>query len=296
MRFSSLVQLTACCALLGTAVCRPPATWAASEEELAQKQERQKQVQADTDAMVRRLGTMLRVLEYYQIDKTGERKVLEEMTGVLKGLSKSQMADVIRRLDAAAKAKLETAAGAEVQKAYDRHREILDTLQSLLARHDAIHDLAQAADRLDAAAKNQLELYLQTNQFTREPLDQAGFQPQQRFPAGKRRFGPTESQRQGDAQLEIERDVSRVLQEVADLKHALPAEQQSRVVLVQKLAAEQRLVDNLVQVARRLKASVQRTPAWKEANAVQCQAVSQIKELARALRDPADALAALREA
>jgi hypothetical protein len=48
----------------------------ASEEELILQQERQKQIQADTDSMVRRLGTMLRVLEYYQVDKAGERTAI----------------------------------------------------------------------------------------------------------------------------------------------------------------------------------------------------------------------------
>src|SRR5207245_10901059 len=100
------------------------------------------QIQADTDSMVRRLGTMIRVLDYYQVDKTGERKMLEEMAGVLSGLSANQMAEVIRRLDAAAlaasKAKDEDKAGEQIQKAYDRHREILDALKRLLARHDAI--------------------------------------------------------------------------------------------------------------------------------------------------------------
>src|SRR4051794_35957668 len=129
-----------------------------AEEDLALQQERQKQIQAETDSMVRRLGTMLRVLEYYQVDKAGERKMLEEMTGVLTGLSKNQMNEVIRRLDAAARADDETKSSAEVQVAYDRPREILDSLKSLLSRHDAVRNLDQAADRLEKFAKNQLEL------------------------------------------------------------------------------------------------------------------------------------------
>src|SRR5437764_624908 len=104
--------------------CNQSAAGAETTEELTLQQERQKQIQAETDSMVRRLGTMLRVLEYYQVDKAGERKMLEEMTGILSGLSKNQMNEVIRRLEAAAQAKDEAKSNDEVQVAYARHREI----------------------------------------------------------------------------------------------------------------------------------------------------------------------------
>src|SRR6267142_5786428 len=75
-----------------------------NQQELLLQQERQKQIQAETDYVVRRMGTMLRVLDFYQLDKASEKKMLEEMVGVLGGLSKAQMTDVIQRLEAAAKA------------------------------------------------------------------------------------------------------------------------------------------------------------------------------------------------
>src|SRR5579862_2776494 len=81
-----------------------------SDEDIALQEERQKQIQAETDSLVRRLGTMMRVLDYYQVDKASERKMMEEMTGVLSGLSQNQMTEVIARLESAAKTKDATSA------------------------------------------------------------------------------------------------------------------------------------------------------------------------------------------
>src|SRR6266704_6944260 len=123
-----------------------------NQQELLLQQDRQKQIQAETDYVVRRMGTMLRVLDFYQIDKAFEKKMLEDMVGVLGGLSKTQMTEVIRRLEAAAQAKSADQSTKEVETAYARHREILDSLKTMLGRYDAIRSLDQAADRLDKQA------------------------------------------------------------------------------------------------------------------------------------------------
>src|SRR5262245_31309772 len=142
-----------------------------SDADLEQQKERQKHIQAETDQVVRRMGTMLRVLEYYEIDQATEKKMLEDMAGILAGLSKNQMSDVIKALDAAAKTPDESKSKDEIARAYARHREIVDSLKDLLARHDAVRNLDQAADRLDKMAKTQLELHMRTGQFMKDLTD-----------------------------------------------------------------------------------------------------------------------------
>src|SRR6185295_7701739 len=93
-----------------------------TQQDLLLQQERQKQIQAETDYVVRRMGTMLRVLDFYQLDQAVQKKMLEEMVGVLGGLSKSQMNEVIQRLEGAAKAKTAEQSTKDVEAAYLRHR------------------------------------------------------------------------------------------------------------------------------------------------------------------------------
>src|SRR5262249_56586123 len=77
-----------------------PSAFAQAEgaQDLLQQQEKQKQIQAETDEVVRRLTTMLRVMEFYG-GKDAQTKVLAEMKDTLAGLSKDQMAEVIRQLE-----------------------------------------------------------------------------------------------------------------------------------------------------------------------------------------------------
>jgi len=301
MASSKVFAVAFCLALSCVIFVNPSTARAASEEDLLLQQDRQKQIQAETDSMVRRLGTMLRVLEYYQIDKAGERKMMEEMTGALSGLSKKQMAEVIRRLESAAKSQDDKKTNEEVQQVYARHREILDTLKSLMSRHDAVRTLDQAADRLDDMAKKQLEHYFQTTQLIRDSLDQANpnLSPTQRLLLNKRHNFNLEPRRQGDAQIEIHQDVERIIRKVLDLRPQLPEEQKERVQRMSKRAAEQRLLDNLNSASNQLKGSgppAQRYDSWKDVNAKQWQAAGQIKELARVLRVSSELLAVLHEA
>ena len=257
--------------------------------------------------MVRRLGTMLRVLDYYQVDKASERKMMEEMAGVLAGLSQNQMAEVISRLETAGKTKDENAASQEVQEAYDRHREILDTLKALLARHDAVRNLDQAADRLDKIAKEQLELHLQTRALIKDAKD-APDQFNLLFPpqkggfgggfGGKRRNVNLEPKRQADAQVEIHMEVDNILGQVQKLRPILPDDEQGRISRMQKLALQYQLLPTLDFAAKKLKTYTSpavQTDIWVDVNEIQWQTAGQIKELARALRASTELLAALRE-
>src|SRR4051812_25485616 len=69
-----------------------------ARDELIRQQEQQKQVQADTDRMVRQMQTTLRVLQYYKLDKSQEKELLDEAVQPLGKLSANQMSEVITRL------------------------------------------------------------------------------------------------------------------------------------------------------------------------------------------------------
>src|SRR5262249_49624545 len=187
-----------------------------AEQELLLQQEKQKQIQAETDYLVRRMATMLRVLEFYQVDKAQEKKLMEEMVGVLSGLSKNQMKEVIRRLDAAAKEKEQGKSDKELVQAYARHREILDALKEMTARFDAVRSLDQAADRLEKFAKSQFELHLQTAQLLRDldAFQKPNTSATQRLLITKRlRNLIVETKRQADDQSDLEKDVAIVVKQ-----------------------------------------------------------------------------------
>ncbi|MCI0378871.1 MAG: DUF4175 family protein [Gemmataceae bacterium] len=272
------------------------------ESDLVLQQERQKQIQAETDVVVRRLGTMLRVLDYYEVDKSAEKKLLEEMSGVLAGLSRNQMAEVIRRLDLAVKTPEEEKSNEELVKAYDRHREILDTLKSMLAKHDAVRSLDQAAERMDKLAKSQLELHLQTQQFIKDSIDRSdpNLAYTRRLALAKSlRNLNMETKRQGDEQAGVQIDADSLMKQVRDLSAKLPEEQKDRVVLMDKVAAQRRLRESLTTAVDKLKggaAGAQKFEQWAAANELQFKSATTLQELARVLRAPSDLLGVLREA
>src|SRR5688572_21874364 len=127
----------------------------------------QKRVQAETDHTVRRINTMLRALSFHRLDTAEENRVLEEMAVSLAGLSKEQMSEVLRRLEAAAKSSDEAKSRAETEEAYAKHREVLVALGRLLARYDAVRSLDQAAERIEKLAMEELEIHLQATQLAR---------------------------------------------------------------------------------------------------------------------------------
>src|SRR5436309_1395998 len=98
-------------------------------QELLQQQEKQRQIQADTDQVVRRLTTMMRVMQFYRADKEAQAEVLGEVKTTLAGLSKNQMADVIARLEEAAKTSDAKQSEKALDAAYTSHRKVIDTLR-----------------------------------------------------------------------------------------------------------------------------------------------------------------------
>src|SRR5205823_6890565 len=90
------------------------------------------------------------------------KKPLNGVASTLSGLSRTQIAEVITRLEAAAAAKTEDQAGREMDAARERHKEILRSLKGLLSRYDAMKSLDQAAERLEKAATQQFDLSRQS--------------------------------------------------------------------------------------------------------------------------------------
>jgi hypothetical protein len=268
------------------------------------RQEKQKLVQADTDHLVRRLATALRVLEYYKLDKAAQRKMLEEVAVTLHGLSREQMNQVIAKLDAAAVAPDAAKSEVELEAAYERHREILTALKAILARYDAVKTLDQAAQRLDKVAKAQLEQHLHTARLidTREALIKQTRNPYQADALLQRKLGrpvAAEVQHQADEQDDLHRDLRNLLKQASDLKPNLPPEQQERIKQAEVLAARKQIPETMQQAAGNLAIKGNpndNTVRWKQGNELQRKAAEDLRELARTLLMPTDKLAALKEA
>ena len=161
-------------------------------------------------------------------DRIPEKKVMEEMSGTLAGLSKNQMEQVIRQLEAAAVAKTEKQSDEAYEKAYANHRQVLDALHEMVARHDAIKSLEQAADRFEQHAKKEFELHVQSGQSIRDLIESSkpDLSPTLRLLLAKRmKAHGTEMKRQSDTQDDVARDVRILIKQVKDLP-SLSAEHQ----------------------------------------------------------------------
>src|SRR5687768_10711988 len=86
--------------VMGAWVALTPDGRSADDRELADQKDKQKQIQSDTDRLVRRIETMIRVYEYNRLDSSN-KELLEQVAGVLSGLSKEQMAALIAALEKA---------------------------------------------------------------------------------------------------------------------------------------------------------------------------------------------------
>jgi colicin import membrane protein len=253
------------------------------------QQEHQKTVQADTNHMVRRTSTMLRVLDYYQLDKSAEKRFLDEVAATLAGLSREQMNEVIARLDKAARTPEGKKADQEVAQAYERHREILERLRGLLARYDAVKTLDQAAERLDRAGKEQLELHLRGDQLVQDWQNATD----NRKPRQTLR---TDLRREADDQGDLHKEVAAVLRQAAALRDELPAEQQVRLQKAVDLARDRQVLERMTHAVDNLKQPASRTEQLKAAADEQRRAAADLQDVARVLRTPLDRLTALREA
>jgi hypothetical protein len=266
------------------------------------QEEQQKQIREETERTARRIATMLQVLNYYQVDQAAQKKLLEEVARTLAGLSQGQMADVIRRLEAAARVQDSTKSEKELEAIYARHREILLILRGLLARYDAVKTLDQVADRLEKMALDQLEHYLQTAEILREAEQRL----KEKLPAvpdhvvknRPRNLGLALRQ-ESDAQTDQRHGLENVLKQAAALKADLPGEQQERLLKLEKEVGELQLLASLAQAADKLQATGypdQRLLQNRAGNDLQWKTAADLQKLAGILRTSPDKLAALKEA
>jgi hypothetical protein len=291
------IRRSSWCVAACLALVLAPNVFAENEDELRAQQEKQRQVQMETDQVVRRITTMLRVMQFYEV-KSAEEKIMKEMSGTLAGLSKNQMEDVIRQLQAAATSKDEKQAEA-IDKALDSHHKVLDALREMNARFDAVKSLEDAAQRFEQHAKEQVGLHLLSGDALRDLIDSAStdLSPTARVLINKRMFKQiSEMKRQSDLQSRLFRDVSVRVKQVQQLAPKLNVEQQACVQAMDKLIGAYRLLENLDEAAKKLfpkGGPKMRQPGLETGHDLQWKNANQLQELARVLRQPSDALAIL---
>ncbi len=269
----------------------------ADDPPLADQQERQRQIQADADRMVRRISAMLRVMDYYQLDKTAERKMLDDVAAQLGNLSREQMSAVLTKLEAAATEPDPAKAASELMAAYARHREVIVGLKKMLAGYDAVKTLDQAADRLDKLSREEVELALQSSAIwtmAKDPAEEALARVRRRATTTR-----TLAQRQAAEQTDFRKEVKALRDQMAGLRQALPADQRGRLDDVLAKLKSTDLVDRLQRPAEWLQTHL--TPpdsaaTYEKAVNDQWAYSANLLELSHALRVPRDRLAGLRDA
>src|SRR5262249_28767469 len=262
-----------------------------SAKDTTSQQDKQKQVQADTERTVRRMNTMIRLLTYNQLDKESESKVLDEVAQTLAGLSREQMTDILARLEVASRARDETKSQKELETAYVRHREVITILKSMLAKYDAIKNLDQAGERLENAAKEQLEIHLKTSQAVQERKNTV----EQLFTTPKAKAeAAAKIRNQADDQKDLRQDVANLLKQVQELRDALPADQKERLAKMEAALQAKAVLNEMAKAAELLESRKESADKANEALDLQRKAAADLQELARELRGPKDRLQALR--
>src|SRR5262249_29510439 len=155
-------------------------------------------------------------------DKNEEKQMMDEVVGTLSRLSREQMTEVLKRLDAAGKVADPNKSQKELDAAYARHREIVVSLKTLLGKYDAVKNLEQAAERLEKTAKMQLELHLH-NRLMDQELDSPTRQVYQLQVRGRgpEPLGPR-IQHLADEQSDLGRDVANLFKQLDAVKDRLP--------------------------------------------------------------------------
>ncbi|MCI0642144.1 MAG: hypothetical protein L0Y70_23950 [Gemmataceae bacterium] len=268
-------------------------TVASAQFDPAAQKSQQQQIQADAAQVARRLQTMLRVLDFYQLDPADQKRGFEEMSAALAGLSEREMLQVIVHLEKAMVNAKST--DAEMDKAYRWHRLVVTTLRGLLARYEAVRDLEEAARRVEALAHEQRERYLQTAALLFEAED---------LLIGKDTSKPTRNvglgiRAQGDHQEDLSERLRTLWQKVTALRPHLSAEHQKRLTMAEEFVTKTNPADNLTKAGNRLRAAgypEERFKQWKLGAKLQLQTAGELVELARLLHPLTDKLAALYEA
>src|SRR6476661_1368264 len=82
-----------------------PSASTAATADLAEQQQKQRQIQTEAENLVRRIETVIRVLEYNRLEKSTEKQLLDEVSKDLTGLTRQQMSALIVVLEKAGKSK-----------------------------------------------------------------------------------------------------------------------------------------------------------------------------------------------
>ena len=152
-RFILLVAITLACVHHATR---------AEEPNPVEQRRQQQQTQAAVAQASRHAVTVIRVLAFQNVEDTEKDALLREVADTLRSLSEKDMNEVLKHLDSAMTVPDPNTATAAQQAAYIKHREILATLQKMIAKIDSLKSIDDAARRLSELAENQHRLYLDT--------------------------------------------------------------------------------------------------------------------------------------
>ena len=246
----------------------------------------QEQARADTEEIVRRTTAILRVLHHQGLDREAKEKFLDDVLTTLTGLDHQQMSAIVRHLNTAAADDRRWTA--EVDAAYRQHREIIDALMDLRARCDAVQSLEDAAQRMDAIARKQLEAHLASNHLVGQ------------WQAAKdRKVLATTIVRQGHQQLDLSREVGMLLSQLDALSGKLPEDHAARLTHVCQVAKKGEITDKLSRAAVDMTVTVDGQPraaSLEEAHGLQRRLASALSGLAGLLLKPVDKIDDLRDA
>ncbi len=281
-------------------------TDSSSESNLIDRKAKQQQVQANTKYLAARVGTMVRVLQYYKFNDRDEMKMLQKIAKTLDGVSRNEMNEVIRHLDVAAKARLDTKKFNEsYQKAYNRHREILRKLEALMLQRQAVKTLDQASEFFQDLSKKQLKTFASSSDLIkgyevyRDHVKSPGDLERKIARYLKKPFN-TIIQHQEVEQGDIAKKAQRLVDQVNALEPRLEDEdQKARLKKFREFVQQQKVLQNLQEAASNfdVRGSINRKiEGVKDANRLQDQSVSDLKTIARLLRNESSKEAALREA
>src|SRR5207244_8081695 len=177
--------------------------------------------------------------------------------------------------------------------------------KGLLAVYDAIKSLDQAAERLDRASRDQLELGLQT--FALGYDLSSDRYAMERFNSGNGRGGRGmrgvenpyfRAQRLADDQEDFRKDAIALWKHTEELRPELPPEQAQRLQLTSLLVKSSQVFDTMSGAFYRLREpsfTEDEQKSWEKAFSKQWDSAGHLLELSYGLREPRERLVVLRE-
>ncbi|MFO0843877.1 MAG: hypothetical protein U0797_16020 [Gemmataceae bacterium] len=279
------VSLAAVLVLVAGLYAVPP-----EDGELGEPKDKQRQVQQDTEKLLRRVETVIRVLEYNRLGASAQKAMLDEVSKTLAGVSREQMEALLASLEKASAAKGDARTG-ELKKAGEHHERIVLELKGLLAKFDAVRSLDQAAERFEKLGFDQAEQALSAVQLV---VDAEVVAPTDR----RRDPIPGRVQRAGSEQTFLSKDFANLVLQVIDLRGKLPEEQKQRAVALVDRVKTKKIAEasyRVIEVYRNSPYHNGRERTLAKAVPAQWDLSEQMLGLSRVLRGPQERLTALRE-